>query len=390
MNANSRILVVDDQPANVKLLEQLLTLSGYEVSTAISGAEALAKVVADRPDLVLLDVLMPGMSGYDVCRAIRSDPATELLPVVMVTALDPTEERLKGIEAGADDFLSKPINQPEILARLRSLLRIRSLHRKVEEQAAQLEEWNARLEERVQQQLGQLERLARLKRFLSPKVAELIVAGQLDDPMATRRREVTIMFVDLRGFTAFTETAAPEDVLSVLREYHAEIGRLVSAYEGTIEHFAGDGVMLIFNDPSALPDPALAAVRTAIDLRERVGRLSESWRRLGYELGCGVGIAQGFATIGTIGFPGRQDYGVIGAVTNLAARLCGEARAGQILVAQRVFGRVQDKVVGESLGELKLKGFHAPLPAYSILSLKDGAAQPGRPLEVAGDGSNRP
>ncbi|HET7730870.1 MAG TPA: response regulator [Usitatibacter sp.] len=370
MSAPARILVVDDAPANVKLLDQVLRVSGYDVVTAASGREGLAKLAASKPDLVLLDVVMPEMSGYEVCRAIRADPATVLLPVVMVTALDPETERVKGIEAGADDFLSKPINQPELLARVKSLLRIRALHRKVEEQAAQLAEWNARLEDRVAEQMAQLERLARLRRFLSPKVADLIVAGELDDPLATRRREVTIMFVDMRGFTAFSETAAPEDVLGVLRDYHGEIGRLVSQYEGTVEHFAGDGVMLIFNDPAPLPDPAYSAIRMALELRDSVSRLSESWSKLGYRLHCGIGIAQGYATIGTIGFPGRQDYGVVGQVNSLAARLCAEAAAGHVLVSQRVFGRIEERVVAERLGELTLKGFHAPVPAYSVLSLK--------------------
>ena len=367
---NAKVLVVDDQPANVKLLEQLLTMSGYRVATASSGPEALAKLPAENPDIVLLDVVMPQMSGYEVCRAIRANPGTELLPIVMVTALDPAEERLKGIESGADDFLSKPINQAELLARVKSLLRIRELHRQVQAQARQLAEWNARLEDRVAEQVGQLDRLARLRRFLSPKVADLIVAGEMDDPLKTRRREVTIMFIDLRGFTSFSETAAPEDVLGVLREYHAEVGRLVSRHEGTIEHFAGDGVMLIFNDPAPLPDPALSAVTMALELRESVERLAQGWRKMGYQLTCGTGIAQGFATIGTIGFEGRQDYGVIGAVNNLAARLCGEAAGGQILISQRVFGRVEDKVEAESVGELSLKGMHAPVPAYQVRALR--------------------
>ena len=354
----ARILVVDDVPQNVKLLEQLLTLSDYEVITASSGAEGLAKVVSGKPDLVLLDVVMPQMSGYEVCRAIRANPATQLLPVVMVTALDPGEERVKGIEAGADDFLSKPINQPELLARVKSLLRIQSLNDEVARQKAELAEV----------------RLARLRRFLSPKVADLIVSGALEDPLATRRKEVTIMFVDLRGFTAFSEIAAPEDVLGVLREYHGEIGRLVERYEGTIEHFAGDGVMLIFNDPQPLPDPAMAAVSMALELRDGVERMGVGWSKLGYALGCGMGIAQGFATIGTIGFPGRHDYGVIGAVNNLAARLCAQAEPGQILVSQRVYGRIETRVVAESVGTLPLKGMSAPVPAYNVVSMRESEA----------------
>ncbi len=354
----ARILVVDDVAQNVKLLEQLLTLSDYEVITAASGAEGLAKVASGNPDLVLLDVVMPQMSGYEVCRAIRANPATQLLPVVMVTALDPSEERVKGIDAGADDFLSKPINQPELLARVRSLLRIRALNEEVARQKAELAEV----------------KLSRLRRFLSPKVAELIIAGQLEDPLATRRKEVTIMFVDLRGFTAFSETAAPEDVLGVLREYHAEIGRLVEHYDGTIEHFAGDGVMLIFNDPQPLPDPGFSAVSMALDLRAALERMNEGWSKLGYKLGCGMGIAQGFATIGTIGFPGRNDYGVIGAVNNLAARLCSHAEAGQILISQRVFGRVDPHVVAESVGHLPLKGISAPVTAYNVVAMREREA----------------
>jgi adenylate cyclase len=369
MTPAPRILVVDDQPANVKLLKQLLTASGYDVTTALSGAEGLARLAEEPPDLVLLDVVMPGMSGYEACRAIRARPETALLPVVLVTALDPGEQRLKGIESGADDFLSKPINQPELLARVRSLLRIRALHRQVEDQASQLAAWNMHLEKRVAEQVEQLERLARLKRFLSPKVAELIVAGHLDDPLATRRREVTILFLDLRGFTAFSETAEPEDVMGVLREYHAVVGRLAERYEATIEHFEGDGVMLIFNDPQPLPDPAWAAVSMAVALREEVHALAPRWKQLGPELGCGMGVAQGYATIGTIGFPGRQDYGVVGAVNNLAARLCSQAKAGEVLISQRVLARIEGRARVEAVGDLPLKGIREAVPAWNVVSL---------------------
>jgi adenylate cyclase len=374
VNTPAKILVVDDTPRNVKLLADLLTVKGYSVVTAASGREALALVEAEQPDLVLLDVVMPEMSGYEVCRAIRAQPATAMLPVIMVTALDPGEERVKGIEAGADDFLTKPINQPELLARVRSLLRIKELYDTVQSQATQLADWNKTLEQRVEHQVTQLENLGRLKRFFSPQLAELIVAGGAEDPLKTHRREVTVVFLDLRGFTAFAETAEPEEVMGVLREYHSEMGKLILEHEGTLERFTGDGMMIFFNDPVLVPNPAERAIRMALVMRERVQELTVKWRKLGYELDFGVGIAQGYATIGAIGFEGRWDYGAIGTVTNLAARLCGEAKPGQILIAQRLLGAVEDIVEAEVVGELTLKGFHRPVSAFNVLRLKVSVA----------------
>jgi class 3 adenylate cyclase len=358
-----KILVVDDVPVNVKLLGDLLTVKGYHVVTASNGAEALAMVDKERPGLVLLDVMMPGMSGYDVCRKIRENPATAMLPVVMVTALDPTQERVKGIEAGADDFLTKPINQPELLARVKSLLRIKVLH-------DELADWNRTLEQRVEQQLAQLDRLERLKRFFSPQLAELIVSGETEDPLKSHRREITVVFLDLRGFTAFAELAEPEEVMGVLREYHQAMGRLILKHEGTLERFTGDGMMIFFNDPVPVPDAAERAVRMAAGMREQVDQLLAKWRRSGYELDFGVGIAQGYATIGAIGFEGRMDYGAIGTVTNMAARLCGEAKPRQILISQRVFGAVEALIEVEELGSLTLKGFSKPVAAFNVVALK--------------------
>lgn len=366
----AKILVVDDTPKNVKLLADLLTVKGYAVVTAASGREALAQVESERLDLVLLDVVMPEMSGYEVCRKIRENPATGILPVVMVTALDPSEERIKGLDAGADDFLTKPINQAELLARVRSLLRIKELYDTVQTQATQLADWNRTLEHRVQDQVGQLERLGRLKRFFSPQLAELIVAGGAEDPLKTHRREVTVAFLDLRGFTAFAETSEPEEVMGVLREYHAEMGKLILEHEGTLERFTGDGMMIFFNDPVPVPNPAERAIRMAIAMRDKVGELTVKWRKLGYELDFGVGIAQGYATIGAIGFEGRMDYGAIGTVTNLASRLCGEAKPGQALVSQRLLAGVGDMLEVEPVGELQLKGFHRPITAYNVIRLK--------------------
>jgi adenylate cyclase len=366
----AKILVVDDTPKNVKLLADLLTVKGYSVVTAESGREALTQVQAERPDLVLLDVVMPEMSGYEVCRKIREDPATQILPVIMVTALDPGEERIKGLEAGADDFLTKPINQAELFARVKSLLRIKEFYDTVQAQAAQLGEWNKTLEQRVEEQVAQLERMSRLKRFFSPQLAELIVTGGAEDPLKTHRRELTVVFLDLRGFTAFAETAEPEEVMGVLREYHAEMGKLVLDYEGTLEHFAGDGMMIFFNDPVPVQNPAERAIRMALTMRQRVSELTVKWRKLGYDLDFGVGIAQGYATIGAIGFEERWEYGAIGTVCNLASRLCGEAKPGQILASQRLLGGLEEMVEVESLGELSLKGFHRAIAAHNVLRLK--------------------
>jgi adenylate cyclase len=363
MTGTARILVVDDTAHNVKLLADLLAAKGYAVSTASSGPEALARVEAEPPDLILLDIVMPDMSGYEVCRTLRDNPATATLPVVLVTALDPGEERVKGLEAGADDFLTKPIHQAELVARVRSLLRIKRYQ-------DQLAELNRTLEERVRHQVTQLERLGRLKRFFSSQLAELIVAGDADDPLRSHRREITVVFLDLRGFTAFAETAEPEEVMGVLREYHAEMGRLVLAHEGTLERFTGDGMMVFFNDPVPVSDPALRSVYMALEMRGRAAELKERWRKRGFELSLGIGIAQGYATIGAIGFEGRWDYGAIGTVTNLAARLCAEARPGQILIPQRVFGAVEDHVEVEPVGELTLKGFGKATLAYDVLRVR--------------------
>jgi class 3 adenylate cyclase/CheY-like chemotaxis protein len=371
MMAPAKILVVDDTPANVKLLTDLLTVKGYQVVTAASGEEALVRVAGDRPDLVLLDVVMPGMSGYEVCQRIRADAKNGILPVVMVTALDPSGERVKGLDAGADDFLTKPINLPELLARVRSLLRIKQLYDTVETQSAQLADLNRTLEERVQDQVGQLERLSRLKRFFSPQLAEAIVSGGADDPLRTHRRDVTVVFLDLRGYTAFAETAEPEEVMGVLREYHREMGTLILAHEGTLERFAGDGMMVFFNDPVVVPNPEERAVRMALAIRDRVADLAAEWRRRGYELDIGLGLAKGFATIGAIGFEGRWDYGAIGTVTNLAFRLCGEARPGQVLATKRVAAAVDALVESQVLGDLSLKGFARPVSTVVLLGLKN-------------------
>ena len=336
---SARILVVDDTPVNVKLLADLLGARGYAISTASTGEQALAKVKAERPDLVLLDIMMPGMSGYDVCRSLRADPASALLPVVLVTSLDPHQERVKGIEAGADDFLSKPINQPELFARVKSLLRVKRL---------------------------QDERLGRLKSFFSPQLAEAIAAGKADELLKTHRREISVEFFDLRGFTAFAEAAEPEEVMELLRAYHAALGPLVLKHEGTLERFAGDAVMVFFNDPLPVERPAEHAARTALAMLSAFAPIARHWAKRGHELALGVGIAQGYATLGAIGFEGRWDYAAIGNVTNLAARLCAEARGGQVLVDRRSMAALEGRFEFDAVGPFVFKGFSQPVPAFAL------------------------
>jgi adenylate cyclase len=340
MSAQQRILVVDDTPQNVKLFADLLTAKGYEVTTATNGEQALESIAKRPPDLVLLDIMMPGINGYEVCRKIRENPATALLPVVLATSLDPNQERVKGIEAGADDFLAKPVNQAELFARVRSLLRIKGL---------------------------QDERLARLKSFFSPQLAEAIAAGKGEEVLKTHRREITVEFFDLRGFTAFTDAAEPEEVMELLRSFHGALGKIVLEHQGTLERFAGDAVMVFFNDPLPVEKPADQAVRTALAVQEAFAPIGQHWhKRSGFELGLGVGIAQGYATLGAIGFEGRWDYAAIGTVTNLAARLCAEAKGGQILADRKTMAALEGAFEFDPVGPFELKGFSKPVPAFAL------------------------
>ncbi len=357
-----RILVVDDQRANVEMLAGVLSARGYEVLTATDGESALEQVRRHNPDIVVSDILMPQMDGYELCRRLRGDPATTLLPVILVTSLDPLQERVNGIDAGADDFLSKPVNWEELFARVRSLLRIKRLQDEVKA-------WNAKLEERVREQVAQLEQLGRLKRFFSRPVAEAIVAGG-EDILAPHRREITAVFLDLRGFTAFTDRADPEEVLELLRAYHAALGRTVDDFGGTLEHFAGDGVMIFFNDPFPVDRPAERAVRMALALQEAFVPIAKAWERLGHEVGLGIGVAQGYATLGVIGSEERWEYAAIGNVPNLAARLCGEARAGEILLDAQAEREVAELAETEPVGPLSLRGFLQPVPAFRLRILK--------------------
>jgi adenylate cyclase len=371
-----RILAVDDMPTNLEILRVRLEAQGYEVITAEDGEEALAKARELEPDLVLLDIMMPKLDGIAVLKQLKQDAMLRFVPIILVTAKSDVRDVVSGLDSGGDEYLTKPFEHAALTARVRSLLRVKELHDTVQHQAAQLKEqteqlssWNRLLEERVAEQLTEIERIGRLKRFLAPQVAQMIASSDLPDSvLASHRQEITVLFCDLRGFTNFTETSEPEEVMAVLRDYHENLGELIFRYEGTLERFLGDGIMIVFNDPIPCVDHTERAIRLALDMRERVNELGTQWRRKGHELGFGIGIATGFATVGQIGFQERREYTAIGSVINLASRLCDEAATGQILIPARVLASVDQSVKVKALGELTLKGFDKPLAAYDVLS----------------------
>jgi len=358
----NKILIVDDEPFNLDLLEQELEDQGYVIERANDGAEALEKVPSFEPDVILLDYMMPKMNGLEVLKHLREDEKHKGIPVILLTAKATQEDKVRGLDGGADDYVIKPFDSFELLARVRAMVRIKEMH-------DTLDEWNRSLTEKVKEQVEELQRVNRLKRYLSPQIAETIL-GENENLFKIHRREITVVFLDLRAFTAFSDSAEPEEVMEVLRGYHAAMGKLIFAFDGTLERFAGDGIMIFFNDPIPCADHTEKAVRMALDMLTKVEDLRTDWLKKGYELDLGIGLAAGYATLGNIGFEGRMDYGAIGNVTNLAARLCAEARAGQILTNQRTLSKIETLVDYESLEELQLKGVSRPVAAFNILRLK--------------------
>jgi len=376
MREPARILVVDDVPDNLDILQMRLESQGYEVATAGDGVEALEKIRELLPDLVLLDIMMPKMDGIEAVKSLKADRSLPFVPVILVTARADAKDVIAGLESGGDDYLTKPVDHAALSARVRSMLRIKALHDTVQAQAERLEQqanelvaWNKTLEERVAAQLGEIERMGRLKQFLAPQIAETIISSGGEAILDTHRRDIVVLFCDMRGFTAFSETAEPEDIITVLREYHNALGPLIHRHEGTLDRFTGDGLIIIFNDPIPCSDPARRAVGLAVEMRDAVRSLAQSWSSRGYEIGFGIGISQGYATLGPIGFEGRSDYTAIGTVINVAARLCAEAKNGQILITQRVAAEIDGFAEVESLGEIALKGLGRPVATLNVLGL---------------------
>jgi DNA-binding NarL/FixJ family response regulator len=384
-----RILVVDDTPQNIRVMEAILAPRGYNICRAASGQEALVQISGEPPDLVLLDLVMPGMNGLEVCRQLRGDPATHLLPIVMITASG-EQEKVNALEAGADDFVQKPFNQAELLARVASLVRIKTYHDTIQQQAAELAEWNRTLSARVDEQVSELERLGRLKRFLAPQVADLLVSAEGETLLESHRRQVAVVCCQLPGFAALADATAPEEVLAVLHAYHQALGSVIFEFEGTVGPLVEDRLTVLFNDPLPTDDPASQAVRLALAMRERMVALLQEWRKIGHALDFGVGIDLGYATLGTIGFEGKTEYGAIGTVARLAARLCDLATDQQILVSHRIHVATEGMVRTTNVGDQTIPGFTRPVAVFAVQGAPGGnLLEPlaaGEPASAPGGG----
>lgn len=380
-----KILLVEDSRATSLVLSSLLREQGHEVANAENGAVAVEAFAKGRFDVILMDIEMPVLDGFRATERIRELERAQRwawTPVIFLTASDTPDNLVTAIRAGGDDFIAKGVSESVLAAKMQAMLRIAALRQQLEQalqtteaQAQELVAWNHELERRVADGVAQIERLNRLRRFFSPAVADLLLSGDADDPLRPHRREIVVMFLDLRGYTAFTEAHGPDEVMRVLGEFHQAMGSRIMAFGGTLERFAGDGMMIFFNDPVAIPQPARVAARLALDMLHAREALQALWQARGYMLDMGIGIARGEATIGGIGFEGRRDYGAIGRVTNLAARLCADARGGEVLVDAGIATDLDGEYPLRSLGERNFKGFAQPLACYALLPTASAAPQ---------------
>lgn len=360
------ILVVDDLEDNVAILAAHLQAKGYRTLTAYDGADALRLAINEQPDLILLDVEMPGLSGLDVCSQLKQRPATSMIPIILVTAHSETADIVRGLELGADDYLVKPYNYVEMLARVRSMLRIRDTQQALFAANRELDELNRDLERKVQEQVRELERVNRLRRFFSPQIVKTIISENAEHRLQEHRGEVTVVFLDLRKFTSFAAGQTPQRVIRTIREMHQVVGPIIFDYHGTLERFAGDGLMVFLGDPEPMPDHPLQSVRMGIEIRRQCDILSQRWLAEGIDLRMGIGISTGEAALGTIGFEGRLDYAAIGTVTNLAARLCSLAAGGEILISASTQAKLDGQIPTRPRGLIELKGFPDPVQVYEV------------------------
>jgi adenylate cyclase len=356
------VLVVDDDPLNRSMLSMSLGREGHQVLEAGNGREAVAVLEQQSVDLVLTDIEMPEMDGYGLLEHRAADERLRGIPFIMISGVEEMDSIVACIKLGAEDYLHKPFDPVLLHARLGACLDKKRM-------TDELRDLNAHLAARVDEKVREVERLNMLRRFVTPQLAEAIASGG-DAILDSHRREITVLFCDLRGFTGFAEIAEPEEVMDVLREFHHAVGPMIFEHDGTIAQFTGDGMLVFFNDPAECEEPAWQAVQLAVAMRDRTTALSEGWRRRGHELALGIGIAVGFATCGEIGFDGRTEYTAIGTVVNLAARICGVAAGGQILVTNRVHAAVEERVEAASLGEMDFKGLSRPVSTFEVSGLR--------------------
>lgn len=372
MHAPPRILVVDDQAMNVDILKDRLTIEGYEILSATDGEEAIAMATSQHPDLILLDIIMLGMDGLEVCRRLKSHPSLPFMPIIMITAKSEARDIVAGFQAGADDYLTKPLDQAALVARIEAMLRFKCSHDAGWERAAQLEAqaveraaWEQMLEDQIQDQMANLERMGRLKPFLSPALTEWLLSSGKAERTLMQRREVTVMCCMLHGLTAFVDTATPEVVFDMLRDYD-QVVRPFLSHEDLMKWFLGDQLLVVFNAFLPDADAMAGAVQMALSMGQPLEDLRERWRTSGHALDFGIGIAYGDATLGLVDLEGRWDYTVMGTVRHLASRLGEQARDGSILVSQAVWEAIETQYQGEPAGHLALQGQTTPVPIFQI------------------------